>query len=296
VRLMGDALGDEMESRSFSALGNLDGARFESLIVGGGTLLDCRASPWMRTLFELSVMSGRTVLAGTGMDPGEPWTGKGREILTKLLEATRQGERLVRGPISAAMLKAATGIDCELGLDPMALYEPAAQPRRGEKVLIVPGYQAKTVAANLYHERMMDAARKLREVKWQVGFLPVWRRDISLALLYSHEVEGSELVSNGTGFEQIVAAMGEAHVVITDRLHAGLLALILGRPALFMAHHIKTVDLCLALAWPHYAVPRGDDWQFEVMNFAEHPPTIPVPQLERFQKRFQKLIWGLKRG
>lgn len=295
VQLMKKVMGDTLETRSFSHLGSLGGIELKTLIVGGGTLLDCRGSGWMRTLLELSTEFERTVLAGTGLDPGEPWTHQGIVILATLLQGIKPRDRLVRGPISKAMIKVATGLDCEIGLDPMVLYEPTMS-KRGERILIVPGHQAKTVASVLYHERMINVAKQLSAVKWQVGFLPVWRRDIDLAVLYSHEVGNDSLVVNGTSFEHVVEAMTDAHVVITDRLHAGLLALILGRPALFMAHHMKAIDLCLALGWPHYLAPSGDDWPFVVSNFAEHAPSIPMPKLEEYRGNFQRFIRSLQDG
>lgn len=296
VRFMTEALKDnKVVCRSFSKLGDLSGEIFKTLIVGGGTLLDCRGSVWMRKLLELSTHAGRTALAGTGLDPGQPWTPRGRRILTGLLEGTRQGERLVRGPISVAMIKLATGIDCEVGLDPMVLFEPRLKPKGNDTILIVPGHQAKTVAGNLYHERMINVTGELVRLDWQVSFLPVWRRDIDLALLYSHEVGNGSLAETGTDFESIVGAMGNAHVVITDRLHAGLLALLLGRPALFMAHHVKAVDLCLALGWSHYLAPNNDEWPAAILEFVEQPSSIPMEKLGRYRKHFQGFIRRLGR-
>jgi len=295
ARLIGLAVKEEVLCRSFSALGNLSGERFKTLIVGGGTLLDCRGSSWMRQLLELSTLAGRTALAGTGLDPGQPWTPQGVKLLWGLLQATRQGERLVRGPISAAMIKVATGVNCEVGLDPMVLLEPSLELKGSDRILIVPGHQAKTVAGNLYHERMINVAKTLARVKWEVGFLPVWRRDIDLALLYAHEVGNGSLVTVGTDFESVTQAINDAHVVITDRLHAGLLALLLGRPALFMAHHIKAIDLCLALGWPHYVAPNSDTWQTNILEFVEQPPVLPMDTLAKYRKEFQAFVRRLER-
>lgn len=295
VRLMESAVQEEMLCRSFSKLGDVSGERFKTLIVGGGTLLDCRGSTWMRQLLELSTLAGRTALAGTGLDPGQPWTPKGLQILTSLLEHTRQGERLVRGPISQSMISLASGIDCQVGIDPMVLFEPRLGPKESDRILIVPGHQAKTVAGNLYYERMVSVSRNLKALNWEIGFLPVWQRDIDLALLYSHDVGNGSLVMNGTDFESVVEAIGNAHVVITDRLHAGLLALLLGRPALFMAHHVKAVDLCLALNWPHYLAPNGDTWQANIPAFVEQPSALPMDMLRRYRKHFQGFIRRLGR-
>lgn len=296
VRFMSEALnGGNVLCRSFSKLGDLLGETFRTLIVGGGTLLDCRGSIWMRQLLELSTKAGRTALAGTGLDPGQPWTPQGMRILTSLLEATRQGERLVRGPISQAMIKVATGIDCEIGIDPMVLFDPQLGPKESDRILIVPGHQAKTVAGNLYYERMISVMQNLTALNWDIGILPVWQRDIDLALLYSHGLGNRSLVVNGTEFENIIGVISDAHVVITDRLHAGLLALILGRPALFMAHHVKAVDLCLALGWPHYVAPNGDTWQANILEFVEQPSVLPMRTLERSRKHFRGFVRRLSR-
>lgn len=290
--LMQSAMGGDMEIRSFRDASV--GEQIDTLIVGGGTLLDCRGSAWMRRLAALSLEAKETVLAGTGLDPGDPWSSEGIAILGALLVGTNEGRRLVRGPLSVALIKTATGIDCQIGLDPMVLFEPRLEPRQGECILIVPGYQAKTVAGVLFHEQLIAVARQLLAMNWEVQFLPVWHRDLDLALFYSHEVGNGNLATNQINLEYIAGAITDSYAVITNRLHAGLLALLLGRPALFLAHHIKAVDLCLALGWPHYVTPNGDTWGTTAVKFVEHSEPLPMGKLAQYRKRFRAFTRSLR--
>lgn len=59
-----------------------------------------------------------------------------------------------------------------------------------------------------------------------------------------------------TGFDEIVSALSKARFVVTTRLHAGMLALALGRPAVFLSHDSRVESFC------------------DMMKIKSHPLTI----------------------
>lgn len=99
-----------------------------------------------------------------------------------------------------------------------------------------------------------------------------------------------------TELDEIIQALSHARFVLTTRLHTGMLALSLGRPAVFLAHDTRVASFCEMLGLPLQtlsfeglkqaigaiqAIERGDLAKFS--KAAEHMP-IFRERLEHFLK------------
>lgn len=60
-------------------------------------------------------------------------------------------------------------------------------------------------------------------------------------------LEGKPVV---TDFEEIVHVLSQARFVLSTRLHAGMMALVLGRPAVFLAHDTRVASFCEMVRLP----------------------------------------------
>lgn len=267
----------------------------EVLLVGGGTLLDFRASGWMQKLWGLAMRAQTTILLGTGLDPGEPWSPEGVRMMKEILKYTKQEHRAIRGPISKAMLELIGGGGCTIVGDPTFLWEPMVTRTKTQKVLIVPGLQAKTTGGEHYHQRFLDACHHLKAGGYELEIMPVWVRDLDVSELYARELNAGHFRPWGQKMSDTAAAFGEYQAVITNRMHAGLAALMNGTPALFMAHHIKVIDMCMALNWPHYCDAGWGDLNAAFVTFLKEPGTPDMRRIAHLRQGLKNLLEGVRR-
>jgi hypothetical protein len=106
-----------------------------------------------------------------------------------------------------------------------------------------------------------------------------------------------------TEFQQIVAELSRARLVVSTRLHAGMLALAFGRPVVFIAHDTRVASFCEmigvkpyrlsfdGLAEPIQATRRivsGDLSGFEAAN--ERLPIL----MRRLQEWLEEVLAGTR--
>jgi len=288
--LVKERLGDELTLKAFSEV-SPDLPLLEVVMIGGGTLLSLAGTPWMETMLMAARCAKRRVMLGTGVDPGIPWSERGIRTVKQLTDLIEIEDRGVRGPISQAAL-AAVGIPTTIVGDPMFLYEPP-EGRKAGAVGIVPGHQGRSVGGPHFHERMCGI---IRIVGNPIRYIPVWIRDVGLEQAYQRETGLGQITYPGKGFHSIAKTLGECRAVITNRMHAGIVALTMGVPAFFIAHHIKVTDLCLALSWPHYAPADDPNLATQCGEFVRdaHKHVLPWPQIEGFRRVLKEMLRRVK--
>jgi glycosyltransferase involved in cell wall biosynthesis len=98
-----------------------------------------------------------------------------------------------------------------------------------------------------------------------------------------------------TRFEDIIEALAQARFVFTARLHAGMIALSFGRPAVFLAHDTRVASFCEMIGLPTrelsfaglaesikaiHTIERGDLGEFQES----------VPQILYFRQRLEEFL------
>jgi hypothetical protein len=98
-----------------------------------------------------------------------------------------------------------------------------------------------------------------------------------------------------TRFEDIIEALAQARFVLTARLHAGMIALSFGRPAVFLAHDTRVASFCEMIGLPMrelsfaglaesikaiHTIERGDLDEFQES----------VPQILCFRQRLEEFL------
>jgi hypothetical protein len=98
-----------------------------------------------------------------------------------------------------------------------------------------------------------------------------------------------------TRFEDIIEALAQARFVFTARLHAGMIALSFGRPAVFLAHDTRVASFCEMIGLPMrelsfaglaesikaiHTIERGDLDEFQES----------VPQILYFRQRLEEFL------
>jgi hypothetical protein len=279
-----------IEPRPFSGLSGQE--CYEKVIIGAGTVLDLGNSFWMQKMTAIAALSKRTILLCPGLDAGQPWSQEGIDGAAALFQHIKRDDRLLRGPISVELLKLAGCGDSDVGLDPMVLLAPPARPGGGN-LLVVPGYQGRTTAGPHFQEQMVVLSRRAVKEGHRVEFHPVWLRDLDLAAAYSREVEGSVLDYGGCGVDALASKMANSKAVISNRMHGALLALVCGTPALFISHHSKVQDMCLALGWRWYVDagnPRLEDYAMEFLEALPEPPKTKLAHYRRVMLTYLQRI------
>lgn len=282
-------MGNGLLIRNFSNFGQEQPP--DVLLVGGGTLLSMTDEHWMRILATGSGHAKKTAILGTGVDPGIPWNNRGVETVQHMFRHIAPEYRGVRGPISQAMLRV-IGIDTKIVGDPMFLYKPP-KFRRRNRVAIVPGHQGRSVGGPHFHERMCLV---INAIDAPIIYVPVWIRDVGLERAYINETQRGRAYYPGASLDDTARLLGECKAVITNRMHAGLLAMICGVPAFFIAHHIKVTDLCRALNWRHYAPANEPDLPGQCAQFVRDAErlTLPWPQILGFREAIKTMLESLR--
>jgi len=278
-------LGDGLVLKSFSEFGQEMVP--DVLLIGGGTLLSMGGPSWMEILRTAAKHARRTVVLGTGIDPGIPWSEKGIRCMQELMGYVEERDRGVRGPISKAALSA-IGVSSVIVGDPMFLYKPP-KFRQSGRVGIVPGHQGRSVGGPHFQERMCAVINMINR---PIAYIPVWIRDVGLEKAYQAETGKGAVYYPGKGLHNVAKQLAGCRAVIVNRMHAGILALVCGVPAFFVAHHVKVTDLCRALSWPHYAPASEGNLPALCAAFVEEAPQlkIPWPQIEGFRKAAGEIL------
>ena len=161
--------------------------------------------------------------------------------------------------------------------------------------MLVPGYQGRTTGGPHFHERMVVLARLAAKEGHRMEFHPVWLRDLDLAVAYSREVEGGVLDYAGCGVDALAGKMAGAKAVISNRMHGALLALVCGTPALFISHHSKVQDMCLALGWRWYVDAGSPRLENYALEFLEALPEPPKAKLAHYRRVMLTYLQGIAR-
>jgi len=290
AELITDLIREPIQVRALDGLTAED--RADRLIIGGGTILSLRSTTWMKNLANVSERSGRVATVGTGVDPGIPWDMEGIALARRIFATIDPPNRGLRGPMSVAAL-AAVGIDeTVIAGDPFCLYQPIGAIK-DSIVGIIPGHQGRSVGGPHFHDRMIQA---IKGIPGKVIYIPVWARDLGLERAYQTFSGRGDCRYVGPQLHLIAGLLAKCRAVIANRMHAGLLALICGTPAFFVAHHIKVTDLCLALDWPHWAPADDDDLVGKVGRFCLdwHRHTMPERQINGFASAIQGIVDRLR--
>lgn len=226
-----------------------------------------------------------------GVGYSGPLQGDPREICeetNELVNWSRGAEAIgVRDPHTARWLKE-RGVHSELVGCPVLGYT-----KTFSGVALGEGKPVLAVRQILLHSPGEEAAATQRVmIDWFFKEYPdgicVVQEPADLSLL-----EGKPVV---TDFEEIVHVLSQARFVLSGRLHAGMLALTLGRPAVFLAHDTRVASFCEMVGLPSrklnceglreaihaiQTIERGDLTEFH----------LAVTRIPLFRKRLD-LFWG----
>lgn len=286
AELISDVVREPVTVRALDGIAAEDCA--DRLIIGGGTILSLRSTNWMARIADLAERCQTVATVGTGVDPGIPWDMEGIALARRIFARIAPENRGLRGPLSKAVL-AAIGVEQTVIVgDPFCLYRPVSGVK-DSIIGIVPGHQGRSVGGPHFHERMIETIKAL---PGKVVYIPVWARDLGLERAYQTFSGRGDCRYMGSDLHLIARGVASCRAVVANRMHAGLLALVCGTPAFLIAHHIKVVDLCLALGWEHWAPADDADLVGKVGRFCKewHQHRLPEAQIAGFGREIRGIV------
>jgi len=258
------------------AAGGMVGSGERALLLGGGTVIGRRN--WRMLLRATGTLLARRrpwYLIGAGVE--DP-VFQGRNSFSDSGELSRWADvcgrfaRIsVRGPRSAELL-AEIGVEAEVVGDPALLHDPVPVAVRDRLVGVNLGYGDDLWGHD--HERVVTETavllRELAEDGWSARLLVVNRSDRRYALDCLRQSgipsDRAEIRDTATVPDYLTAA-GECTVLVAERLHALVLAAIVGTPLVGLEYQPKCADFMRSVGADRHLY-RTDTATAEVLRTA----------------------------
>jgi hypothetical protein len=253
--------GPSWTERRLGRLGLAGPDVFDSVVLGGGTLID----PWHVGQVRTAIDQGLVLDAfGTGVrTEGDPVRDRERLAVWKqLLEPFRS--IAVRGPDSAAFLR-------ELGVErvsvvgdlALALTRPAPVVRTSERVVAVnirvPRRGSYTEGFQVGMDALVSVIRSLAEDGWAVRPFAMEDMDVPALEMCLAAAGRPELpVWAGRDPEALIDMFGQCAVVFSVRLHGAVLATCAGVPTVAVNYDPKVAEFMRTMNLEDYVEPL--DW------------------------------------
>lgn len=253
--------------------------KFDTVVLGGGSLL----LPGYLQVLQNALHKGKSVIIwGTGLDWIEKknldllledklfsleqnFKQKDIEVLEEVIEkALFIG---VRGPLTKKAIEIMLGNEkskkVQLIGDPGLLLEGRFQGRRGEKKKVI-GINWGTTFNRLYggneklvEKQIVKTAKKLIAKGYKIMIYTVWPSDIpSCERLYKsiNNPENVEIDKNCYTEQELIEKLSKCRATINFKLHANLLSLAAGVPAIALGYRFKVFDYAESLGLEHLVV------------------------------------------
>lgn len=278
-----------LATKAFHRLARLSGR--EVGMCGGGTYLN-RSAEALRTYTEIRKRTGSPVPTfGTGVvHPGfwlsreTGWVDLRREWVDVLAELPVVG---VRGPLSKALLDEAGARNIVVCGDPGVAFHVAyanktiAPPRAGPfRVGLNPG----TCSGHLWgreedvQESLTGLARWLRQAGHEIEIIPVWPKDVASCVDVARRAELDKAVVTSVccSHEAFLSRMENLDLMVSMKLHAGILAAAANVPFVSLEYRPKCRDFAASLEWEEFLI-RTDHLQPDTLI---EPVSALMGQLE----------------
>jgi polysaccharide pyruvyl transferase WcaK-like protein len=278
------------------------GARCDVLIIGGGTLL---GRPEWLTRFEEArrrLRPARVMVLGTGVEDAGFGAARGTTS-SALMERTAQFLYTcdyvgVRGPRSQSTL-GALGLRAEVVGDPALCLRPpngAERDRPGLRRVAINLSAAGGIEAapGSTRKELAHAARLLGNAGWDVTFFGMERSDQLLA----ESVVGDRfaVLPWAPDPRRVIDLLDRMELVISERLHGGILAAARGVPFLQLGYKPKVHDFAESVGAQDYVVdPLALDAEdlvsrVEALTAEGRPPTGLRSRVTAMADRFESTL------
>ena len=238
---------------------------FDAAMLGGGTLIG--RSGYLPLLQSLATSPDMPMfLIGTGVeDPAsEVWGLTDPSIAERWVPVLRQMSHVsVRGDRSAAILKENYGLDVPVVGD-LALALEAPLEDADDKTLGIclgdPG-DGMWGSSQQVKDAVLAVGRTLLAEGWRLRIFTVWPTpDRLITTELARELGGGNRVSVVTCTEanSFLSQVGSCTVLIGERLHAVVLASIMGVPSIALAYRPKTEDFMSSLGRDEWCTRTSD--------------------------------------
>ena len=224
-------------------------ASFHAAMLGGGTLVGRQGFLTMLEETEATT-DGPSFMIGAGVeDPESERWGLTTPGIVKRWQPTlaRMSRLSARGPRSADLLRELYGVTAPMVGD-LALALDAPIPEASDKVLgICIGTPGDGMWGSTQHvlDTTVAVARTMLDEGWRLQITTVWpiADRAATAALVKHRVT----VSTCTKPRDFLAHVGRCTMILGERLHALVLASVVGVPTLAMAYRPKTEDFMASI-------------------------------------------------
>lgn len=226
---------------------------FDAVFLGGGTLINAN---YLKRLVHAQARGIPTVVFGTGVRDPDFWGY--RDPPNEWADALNAASYVsVRGPDSAEILRSWGVRNVEVIGDPALAYcTPRAGFRRAGLVAVnlgcsgpIWGEQGRITDA------VVETARRLRARGHRVEFLPMHPDDVQHADVLNRRL-GAGAVPIWEAYEdagRTLRRIAEYDMVIGQRLHAVVLSLGCGVPAISLAYRPKCIDFMKSVSLERFA-------------------------------------------
>lgn len=238
-------------------------------ICGGGTYLN-RSAEALRTYTEIRKRTGSPVPTfGTGVVHPEFWLSREtgwidlrKEWVDVLAELPVAG---VRGPLSKALLDEAGARNVVICGDPAVAFHAAyanqnVAVRRARPLRV--GLNPGTCSGHLWGreedvlESLAGLARWLRRAGHQIEIIPVWPKDVasSVDVARRAELNKSAITPICCSHEAFLSRMENLDLMVSMKLHAGILAAAANVPFVSLEYRPKCRDFGASLGWEEFLI------------------------------------------
>lgn len=269
---------------------------YRCCFLGGGTLINTTYNLCFRDL--LARYKPGFVFGSGVCDPEENarWGKPNRlkEWVAVLSECAQVG---VRGPVSAAILKAHSFKAARVIGDPMLWFaNPTPAVKLGNRVLglnlgIANGCVLGGEDQVLNHITLFG--RKLIAEGWRIRLLPVWPPDVPYLQELARRLglPSDALLVDFLNYDRVQEFLKQVDVFVGEKLHASIAAICSGTPTIMLEYQTKCRDFMTSLGLEHYSLPT-DRLRADVLL---DMVTAVHADLERIQREVVSATQSLRR-